>query len=712
MRRAEDKQSVSEAFANYFTICSPGVIATWLAMHVFLLFLSRFAKRQSRRGNSAWARWALLPAFELLILVRQLSLVGNLLGWVGMEVSSGCASFGASFTFWALSLGIYKVINLIVYIFLVAHSAGSRTMRKALAAVVTLMLIYWVVLWGEWVDSSAKHFRDFSCGLGWGPSWLQTSIPTWIGIRWTFLPYVGCLWLLMVLICFWMGTIVRARVTSWSPRQGWLCVLLCILWASTLIAAMYSGNFYDAAGLLPDYFIQSVELPLLYYILLKESRYWTEWNFHGSNGIRALDEVATCPLKEQVACEMMEVQNNLRQTMAVVEDSTTQDRNSSAAFSWTRSTSQTTSVGLKLKPTQKNYVPHIHFSRIQLGSVLAKGAEGIVYSALMDGSPCAVKSLTCKDLDQHVIRPIIDEIALSWHLAEGCPNIVKCEGFSIAPPSLQIVMPLCAGGSLLSVLATRSFECQQQLRIALKCTTAVAHLHSLEFVHRDLKSPNFFCCFGGKVSDSDVGLEVLLGDFGETCTVQSALKAERRQYGTLCWMAPELIENWKVRRIKQTESTDSPFEGSAYTTGADVYSLSVVLWECFTQRQPYVEIRHEASQMPLAEARPFALGDQIVNGLRPPLNVVQSHHKINAIDPGVCRVTSLGWDKVPSQRPTSAEMEMVLSGSILKGEEEEGESHYFQSQDALQQEGQPNQTEKIGPIIESGTVCKGAVVRL
>merc|ERR1711965_473173 len=78
-------------------------------------------------------------------------------------------------------------------------------------------------------------------------------------------------------------------------------------------------------------------------------------------------------------------------------------------------------------------------------------------------------------------------------------------------------------------------------------------------------------------------------------------------------MAPEIIENWKV--ATQRISAD---EGSRYTPSADVFSSTVVLWECLTRQQPYVDaagnaLRDERGRKLVG----VDLMDAVVAGLRP-----------------------------------------------------------------------------------------------
>jgi len=95
----------------------------------------------------------------------------------------------------------------------------------------------------------------------------------------------------------------------------------------------------------------------------------------------------------------------------------------------------------------------------------------------------AIKVLTCTELDQNMVNTIAEEIELSALFSMNCPNIVQCKGYSISPPRIYIVMALCDKGALVEVLqGTLSKE--QRLSLVSETLGGVAHLHTLNFVHR------------------------------------------------------------------------------------------------------------------------------------------------------------------------------------------------------------------------------------
>ena len=58
---------------------------------------------------------------------------------------------------------------------------------------------------------------------------------------------------------------------------------------------------------------------------------------------------------------------------------------------------------------------------------------------------------------------------------------------------------------------------------------SIAHMHSIGFVHRDIKSLNVFLTDAGEASG------VRLGDFGESVTNAAAEAEDPKQVGTPQW---------------------------------------------------------------------------------------------------------------------------------------------------------------------------------
>ena len=94
--------------------------------------------------------------------------------------------------------------------------------------------------------------------------------------------------------------------------------------------------------------------------------------------------------------------------------------------------------------------------------------------------------------------------------------------------------------------------------------------------------------------------------------------------GTVKWMAPEILSN------------------APYTTSADIYSFSLVIWEVITQQPFYEEFKFN-SQIEI----------HVVNhNLRP---------DVSAFTPAARSVLEKTWAPQPGMRPTASSLLTILS---------------------------------------------------
>lgn len=152
---------------------------------------------------------------------------------------------------------------------------------------------------------------------------------------------------------------------------------------------------------------------------------------------------------------------------------------------------------------------------------------------------------------------------------------------------------------------------RHRISMAIEVASAVAYLHGLTppVLHRDIKSSNLLITASGTLK---------LCDFGTSKQYQPATVTTTSMRGTVAWIAPESME-----------------EQHRHTTGSDVYSLAMVLWELLCYREPYPD---------------FTNGRIVVA-------VSKRHHRLPCPPTAPRSYVSLvrqGWHGDPQRRPSAS----------------------------------------------------------
>ncbi|KAH7709442.1 serine/threonine kinase [Aphelenchoides avenae] len=126
-----------------------------------------------------------------------------------------------------------------------------------------------------------------------------------------------------------------------------------------------------------------------------------------------------------------------------------------------------------------------------------------------------------------------------------------------------IVMECCRPGSLTTMQKLVQFEEPHVLYVLKEVTCGLEHLHSAGVIHRDLKSANVLV---------NERAEVKIADFGVSTDERIAFNCR----GTPRWEAPEVVA---------AALTGITGLKSAYTQMADVYSVGVMVVDCFLPRE-------------------------------------------------------------------------------------------------------------------------------
>jgi hypothetical protein len=203
---------------------------------------------------------------------------------------------------------------------------------------------------------------------------------------------------------------------------------------------------------------------------------------------------------------------------------------------------------------------------------------------------------------------------------------VVCGSGSLPP---AIIMELCNCGTLWTLVhvavpaGTLAFDLCQRLRATADVAAALAYLHCLPVVHRDVKPSNAFMVEPVSLLRQTTKPMVKLGDPG-TAQVHD---------GTDVYLAPELHE----RQM-------------AYDVSSDVFACSIFLHEVVSGQHPY------SGQLDLKDPRSQL---RIMRGLRPSLEALPA----DAVD-RVKETLALTWCRDPSNRLTSEQLRQRLTSTL------------------------------------------------
>jgi len=210
--------------------------------------------------------------------------------------------------------------------------------------------------------------------------------------------------------------------------------------------------------------------------------------------------------------------------------------------------------------------------RYELGALLGRGAMGEVYAArdTVLGIEVAVKMMYAKD----VTSP--DRVSrFSYEASIGSrmmsPHITKVLGVAVTRSGVPcIVYELLEGETLAARIARAgTLSIEETAEIVKQTARALARVHGVGVVHRDVKPENIFL-----TRDLEGRLLVKLLDFGIAERMEPGVCAEL--IGTPAYMPPEVV------------FSDAPLDPRA-----DLYALGVVAFECLTGSTPFGGRPHE-----------------------------------------------------------------------------------------------------------------------
>ncbi|KAG8578659.1 hypothetical protein GDO81_010572 [Engystomops pustulosus] len=216
---------------------------------------------------------------------------------------------------------------------------------------------------------------------------------------------------------------------------------------------------------------------------------------------------------------------------------------------------------------------------------LGDGAFGKVYKARNKetGIFAAAKVIDTKneeELEDYMVE--IEILATCNH-----PNIVKLLGAYYFENKLWIMIEFCQGGAVDAVMLEldRGLTEAQIQAICRQMLEALAYLHSMKIIHRDLKAGNVLLTQDG---------DIKLADFGVSAKNAKTLQRRDSFIGTPYWMAPEVVMCETMK--------DAPYDYKA-----DVWSLGITLIEMAQIEPPHHELNPMRVLLKIAKSEPPTL---------------------------------------------------------------------------------------------------------
>jgi serine/threonine protein kinase len=187
-----------------------------------------------------------------------------------------------------------------------------------------------------------------------------------------------------------------------------------------------------------------------------------------------------------------------------------------------------------------------------------------------------------------------------------------------------MVFEFCEGGNLKTNLTKNAMKWRSNISKYQACvdaTKGIDCLHSHGFIHRDIKTENFF------VGKRQV---VKLGDFGEATRIRNheSTKSKRMTIlGTVAYMAPELVSAERY-----------------YNQAIDIYALGVTFWEIWSGEDPFDNCSH------------FEIYERIKKGVI--LEIPEHFPK------ALKEILLTTWEADAAKRPSSKELIVLLEAAV------------------------------------------------
>ncbi|XP_047127774.1 uncharacterized protein LOC105843081 isoform X1 [Hydra vulgaris] len=195
--------------------------------------------------------------------------------------------------------------------------------------------------------------------------------------------------------------------------------------------------------------------------------------------------------------------------------------------------------------------------------ILGKGSFGCVWLVKSNKTNInfVIKEISITGLKLHEQESAVNEVKILATLRHK--NIIRYQHAFIQEAKLCIVMEYADDGDLSQKIKLQNGNLFLELQIIdwfVQILIAIKYIHSLNILHRDIKSQNIFLTKTSLVK---------IGDFGVSRFLNGSLHQAQTAIGTPFYLSPEICRR------------------KPYNNKSDMWSLGVLLYELSTLKHPF-----------------------------------------------------------------------------------------------------------------------------
>lgn len=571
----------------------------YLITSLLLIYFIKLQERFARRGDDNAVQSVIFPVFVNVL-------------WINAAVNAYIGFIALSFDFdpfekthdkgaiWGFSL-MWALQHVVV------EGVAVLLMQKGLGMNGAIRTIKIVSVWGlitlfvQWASYTAVEETSFALDLFW---------------NFVMIFFYLALWLIP------QKKLYR-RPAAIFYAKFWTMFRLFVVLTTFLFyipeTRIVANCFYTFGSLFPFTILEPL---VLYYTFLQDSRWW-----------QGIDIAGKAAGPEEIRSPLQGVDLNLKsaQTLAASMDN----------------------LGISPSRHRSKNVRLLNFAYISLdkSSLLGSGSFSKVYLGKYRQRKCAIKLIFTMDVTEEIISRIAAEASILSSIKH--PNVVEILGVSVLPPSVCILLELCANGSLFDVIGGTGFAAlgtvndflkhfirgnsiigkysnrglniswTDRLFLAVGCARGISALHSLgpEVCHRDVKSYNFLVDenLNAKISDLELGFaeerKQLKSHKGATYRTNVASnssnsnESRKRPISGLSVESSLSSGDLSVDSILDVESNKpnnlygddflanwaapEVIKDAYHSQASDIYSFGLVLWELLVGIVPFSEIKRQ-----------------------------------------------------------------------------------------------------------------------